>query len=162
MKDLLDKISSYNLFNYLFPGIIFVIALNNFTKYNLVQVDLLHGVFFYYFVGLIISRIGSLFVEPILKYFSLLKFAEYKKFVRASKEDDTLVILSEANNMYRTISTMFIVLIICNLYQELEEKIIFFSIYRTIIIIILLLIIFLFSYIKQSNYIIKRINVNGD
>ena len=37
MKEIIDKISSYNLFNYLFPGIIFVIILREITKYDLVQ-----------------------------------------------------------------------------------------------------------------------------
>ena len=38
MKDLLDKLSSYNIFNYLFPGIIFVVHskqwFGNFSRFG--------------------------------------------------------------------------------------------------------------------------------
>ena len=67
MKELLDKLSSYNIFNYLLPGILFSVLASKTTELNLIQIDIILGVFVYYFIGLIISRIGSLIIEPILK-----------------------------------------------------------------------------------------------
>ena len=84
-KEILDKLSSYNLFNYLLPGIIFVVVASNVTHYDFIQDDIVIGVFLYYFIGLVISRFGSLVIEPILKHFSFIQFADYKDFIAASK-----------------------------------------------------------------------------
>ena len=66
MSEILDKLSSYNIFNYLLPGTLFAVAGDAFTSYSFVQKDVLVAVFAYYFMGLVISRIGSLMIEPFL------------------------------------------------------------------------------------------------
>ncbi len=160
MKDLIEKLSTYNLFNYLFPGIVFAVILNATTQYSLLQENLILGFFVYYFVGLIISRFGSLVIEPLLKKLSFLKFSNYNDFVAASKKDGKIELLSEVNNMYRTICSLLILLIVLKLYEQIE---IHFSILRdwdAYILILLLLSMFLFSYKKQTNYITKRIKAN--
>lgn len=160
MKDLLDKISAYNLFNYLLPGILFVCISKYFTDYNFTQENNLIGAFLYYFIGMVVSRFGSLFVEPILKKISFLKFSDYKSFVAASKKDDKIELFSEINNTYRTIIAMFILLLLLKSYNYFE---ILWSIsgkVSTFIAVILILVMFLFSYRKQTNYIRKRIDTN--
>lgn len=158
MKELLDKISSYNLFNYLFPGVLFVIMSKEFTNYNFVQQNEILGVFLYYFIGMIISRVGSLIIEPILKKTSFIKFSDYKNFISASKKDEKIELFSEINNTYRTIIAMMFLLIILKGYNYLET---FWNISKTatsFMGMILLLVMFLFSYNKQTNYITKRID----
>ena len=76
MKDLLDKLSSYNIFNYLLPGVVFVAISKSLTIYNFVQQDIVVGVFLYYFIGLVISRIGSIVIEPMLKWIRFVKFSD--------------------------------------------------------------------------------------
>lgn len=66
-RNVIEKISSYNLFNNFFPGIIFYYMVKEFTRFSLADGELLENLFIYYFVGMIISRIGSMFVEKILK-----------------------------------------------------------------------------------------------
>jgi hypothetical protein len=56
MKEFITKISSYNIFNNLLPGILFVFLLNKITIYNLLQDDLVVGFFLYYFIGITISN----------------------------------------------------------------------------------------------------------
>lgn len=160
MKEILSKLSSYNLFNYLLPGIIFVIILDEVTHYSLIQQNIVIGMFLYYFIGLIVSRFGSLFIEPILKYFRFLQFADYKEFVKASKKDDKLELLLEVNNTYRTLCSLFILLLLLKLYEKLEALAPFLREMNSIILTILLLIIFLFSYRKQTKYISCRIKAN--
>ena len=109
METLLGKLSSYNIFNYLFPGIIFVIIAENLTRFTFIQKDVFLGLFLYYFIGLVISRIGSLVIEPILR--RLVKFANYGDFIAASKIDNKIELLSENNNMYRTLCSLFLLLI---------------------------------------------------
>ena len=70
------------------------------------RADTLVAVFAYYFMGLVISRIGSLMIEPTLKKVGFLKSADYSKFVLASKTDNKLDVLSETNNMYRTLCAL--------------------------------------------------------
>lgn len=160
MEKLLDKIGSYNLFNYLLPGIIFSILLEKTTSYTITQKDVIVQAFFAYFIGLIISRISSLFVEPILKKLNFVKFSDYKDFILASKDDPKIELLSEANNMYRVFISLFFVLILINIY-ELVAKLIFPSLtnYTLHLVIIILFVIFVFSYRKQTNYIIQRVEI---
>ena len=160
MKEILEKLSSYNIFNYLFPGVVYVLLLSKYTNYNIVQNDILLGAFLYYFIGLIISRIGSLFIEPFLKYIKFIVFTDYNKFVTVSKIDSMLTTLSEVNNMYRTITAMFIILLCSKLYEKVEIYFSFIHNWRYEILIFSLFILFLFSYKKQTNYITKRINAN--
>ncbi len=160
MKEILNKLSSYNLFNYLLPGIIFVALASKITHYSFIQQDIIIGAFLYYFIGLIISRFGSLVIEPLLKRFSFLQFVDYKDFVSASKKDEKLELLSEVNNTYRTLSSLFILLFLLKLYENIEGRYYFLKEWGAIILMVLLLIMFLLSYRKQTSYITKRIKAS--
>jgi len=160
MKDILSKLSSYNLFNYLFPGILFVIVAGKVTHYSLIQQDVVIGVFLYYFIGLAVSRFGSLVIEPLLRRVSFLYFADYRDFVAASKKDEKLDLLSEVNNTYRTLCSLFTLLLLLKLYEVIETKLPFLAEWNVLVLLVLLLIMFLLSYRKQTGYIAKRIDVN--
>lgn len=160
MKDILSKLSSYNLFNYLLPGIIFVILCERFTRYTFIQPDIIIGVFLYYFIGLVISRFGSLVIEPVLRRVSFLKFADYKDFVVASKADGKLEVLSEVNNTYRTLCSLFVLLVLLKVYELIEIKFAELKEWSGAVLVVLLLIMFLFSYRKQTAYITKRVKAN--
>ena len=112
MEKLLEKLSSYNIFNYLFPGMIFCILLEKTTSYSIIQENIVIDVFLAYFIGLLISRISSLIIEPLLKKVKFVKFAEYKDFVLASENDSKIELLSESNNMYRVFISLFFLLLI--------------------------------------------------
>ena len=157
MKDIIDKISSYNIFNYLFPGILFCILSKEVTGYDFIFSDIILGVFCYYFIGLVISRIGSLVIEPILKKIKFVVFSHYTDFIDASKSDPKIELLSETNNMYRTIVSLILILIILRLYSILEINFPIFITIRWVFIALLLLALFLFSYKKQTKYIFDRV-----
>lgn len=161
LKELLSKLSSYNLFNYLLPGVIFVAAASKVTRYSFIQGDVVIGLFLYYFIGLVISRFGSIVIEPILRGVSFLKFADYNDFVAASKKDEKIEVLSEANNTYRTLCSLFILLLLLKGYERIEDRFVFLKDYGGMIVVALLLVMFLFAYRKQTLYIIKRIKANG-
>ena len=161
MKELLDKISSYNVFNYLFPGILFAVISKEFTAYSFLQDNLIIGAFVYYFIGLVISRFGSLVIEPLLRKLSFLKFANYKDFVSASKKDSKIEVLLEINNMYRTLISMFVLIFLLKLYELIESSAPILKDWSTYILLALLLVMCLFSYRKQTSYITKRIKLNG-
>jgi len=160
MNDLLNKLSSYNLFNYLLPGVLYVVFISKLTDINLIQKDLLIGGFLYYFIGLIISRIGSILLEPLLKSISFVKFSKYKDFVKASQNDSKIEILSETNNMYRTLISLFISIGLTVLYYFLATQYPILEEWSIHILILLIFIMFLFSYQKQTKYITNRIKSN--
>ena len=160
MKDLLDKITSYNLFNYLLPGIVFVCLAKWFLNIDLVQEKDLIGAFLYYFIGMVISRVGSIFIEPFLKYIKFIKMSEYVDFISASKTDAKIEILSEANNTYRTIAAMLFVLIFLKLFYFIQSYFVVPNWLNSVLLTTLLLAIFLYSYQKQTAYITKRITAH--
>ena len=160
MKDIIDKITSYNIFNYLFPGVLFVIISKRLTDYDFVQDDNILGAFLYYFIGMVISRIGSVIIEPILKKVKFLKFREYNKYVIASKKDSKIELLSEVNNTYRTLNSMIISILCLKIYKSIETKFSLDNSVSLVTLTILIFILFIFSYRKQTNYITKRIDAN--
>lgn len=162
MKDLLDKLSSYNIFNNLLPGIIFVVCAEVFLQRSFIQDDIVVGIFLYYFIGLVISRIGSLIIEPLLKKISFLKFANYKDFIIASKTDSKLEVLSKVNNMYRTFVALFTTLLIVRLYEEVESVWPVLQQATPFIAIVVITILFLVSYRKQTSYVTKRIEASKE
>lgn len=157
MEKLLEKLTSYNLFNYLLPGVIFSILLEKTTNYSIIQENIVAEAFLAYFIGLLISRISSLIIEPILKKVKFVKFADYKDFVLASENDNKIELLSESNNMYRVFISLFVVLIIVNIYEQLLQQIL--GEYTNFVVTVLLLLLFLFSYRKQTNYITQRVEI---
>jgi hypothetical protein len=162
LKDLISKLSSYNLFTNLLPGILFVALLKEFTSFNLIFDPLFLGLFLYYFIGIVINRIGSLVVEPILIKIKFLTFIDYPKFVKASKMDAKIEILSENNNMCRSLVALCITLLLAIGYEWLMNKCTFIHTHSNVILIVSLFVIFLFSYRKQTKYVVKRCNANLD
>lgn len=159
MKDFLQKLSSYNIFNYLLPGILFVGIAEKLTSYSFIHDNLLIGLFLYYFFGLIISRIGSLIVEPFLKRVKFVRFADYQDFVEASKSDPKIGLFSEQNNMYRTLCSLFIVLILFIGYDKIKHILPWSVDTSSFIFLVLLLVLLLLSYKKQTRYVVQRIEI---
>lgn len=157
MQDFLDKVTSYNLFNNLLPGVIFLTFINELLHIDLFGDNLAKAFFISYFAGLIIGRVGSLIIEPILKKIGFIKFGSYESFVEASKKDPKIEILSEANNIYRVIIATFVLILVAIGYEKLANECVWFYEHRLIIFSIAVLLLFLFSYRKQTAYINKRV-----
>lgn len=163
MTDLISKLSSYDLFNNLFPGVIFAVISEKITSYSFLQKDIVMGFFVYYFIGLVISRFGSLAIEPALKKIEFLKFVDYKDFVSASKNDEKIELLSEKNNSYRAMSSMFALLLILKICEWIVSLCPILKEYGSVILVFFLFIASLFSYRKQTEYVVKRVNLRkGD
>lgn len=178
LKNITEKISSYNILNNLFPGIVFCHIVDQSTRFSFVHDNILENLFIYYFVGMIISRIGSIFVEKWLRTIKiknkktknkepLLKFAPYDKYVDASENNTFIKTLSETNNTYRTIIAMVILILGVKLYDwfiydviqllgEMGNNIVF------VIICLVTIILFIYSYKKQTDYIRSRVEKYND
>lgn len=157
MNALLEKISSYNIFNYLFPGVVFAVVADTLTTFSFIQEDIILGLFLYYFIGLVISRLGSIIIEPFLKRINFLQYTDYTNFIDASKTDNKIELFSEINNMYRTLSSLFLLLIIIRIYEEVARVLPVIVKWNIEILTVGLFILFALSYRKQTQYIKKRI-----
>jgi hypothetical protein len=160
VKDLLDKLSSYNIFNYLLPGVIFAAMGQHIGNIPLLHSDMIVSAFLCYFYGLIISRIGSLAIEPSLKWLRVVKYAPYNEYVTASQIDPKLEILSEQNNSYRTLIALVLVLLMAGGIDALRRYFGHTWYPYAYVAILLLGILFILAYRKQSEYITKRIGVH--
>ena len=83
MEKIIEKMDSYNIFNYLLPGAIFDYMFEILFHMKLVQGNIVENLFVYYFLGMILSRIGSIIIEPICKKIKWVKFADYGDFIKA-------------------------------------------------------------------------------
>ena len=158
MKDLLDRLTSYNFFNNLLPGALFAVMATRYTSVTLTSKDLLLAFFIYYFIGLVISRIGSLIIEPVLLKINLVKYSDYSDYLKASKEDQKIETLLEVNNTYRTIIAMFFSLALFKGFDVLAAKFSMLALFGPYILGLFMMILFIWSFKKQSNYINKRVD----
>jgi len=115
------------------------------------------NIFIYYFSGMVISRIGSLVIEPICKKTRLVTYAPKEEYVAATQKDNLIGTLLEACNLYRTCAGLCLALILSKIYYHIKIHFIISSDVSWWILIIILLILFVFSYSKQSNHIYSRV-----
>lgn len=158
MEMLLEYLRRYDIWNNLFPGMIFIYSYNIFWKvYDWSQIPIVYIFFMAYFVGMVISRIGSICIEPLLKKLKFIIFVDYKFYLTAIECDNTIIELNTVNNVYRTILTGLIIFLLVFIKKEINDICMFIS-SETVICNLFLIVLFLFSYRKQTVYINKRIS----
>lgn len=161
MDKIIDKLSSYNILNYLFPGAVFCVITDRYFSIPLLQESIINGLFLYYFIGLTISRFGSIVIEPLLKKLGIIKYSDYSDFVKASKADPKIETLSESNNMYRTMLSALVALCVVIISNRLASGHPDFAIYIKYALLPSLIVLFGLSYKKQTEYITKRVSANN-
>ena len=161
MDKILEKISSYNILNNLIPGTIFVWLCDLFDIFSISEQAIIEKIFIYYFCGIVVGRVGSLFVESIIKLFYRKKgfHAPYAQYVEACYYDNKIEELNAVSNMYRTFISVVLCLLVAKVYVILKDKIVFLQDANGFIILGFLFILFLLSYMKQVKYIKSRISV---
>ena len=158
LAQIVEKISSYNIVNNLYPGILFVYVLKIMFGTNLLSNNWFENLSIFYFVGMVLSRIGSIVIEPVMKKIKIIKYAPYQDYVEASSIDT----LSETNNTYRTLLSTFICAFVYKLGASINEvclknKITFLQENKDWILLTVLILLFVFSYVKQTSYVRKRV-----
>ena len=158
MDKFLNKLSEYHFIQSLVPGMIFTYCSKSFYEVNFLTDKPVYDFIVILIVGLIISRIGSVIVEPLLRKVKILNFCKYTDYIEASQKDSIIRNLSETNNLYRVIIATFLVLLVEKLYLFFSKKFIWLNDWTYLIISFLLIVLFIFSYRKQTNYIKQRVN----
>jgi Na+-transporting methylmalonyl-CoA/oxaloacetate decarboxylase gamma subunit len=158
MDQLLSKLESYRIFNYLFPGSIFIFACEVFGIYKFNVENLIVLAFVAYFLGMTISRVGSLILEKPLEYIGFIKKSSYDQFITAEKEDEKISKLVEEANTYRTIVATALMIGLASLAKSLLENGMITIRTLNIGIVVAVLSIYIFAYRKQVKYVVKRVN----
>ena len=127
------------------------------TSFSLIQRSWIVGIVLYYFIGLVISRVESLIVKPVLERIGFVKEAPYADYVEASESDSRIGILSAQNNLFRTLCAMVMML----MGLKIGEKVIGIlpwgaDVYDSIFLVGLFM-LFLFSYRKQAQDVVRRV-----
>jgi hypothetical protein len=157
MNELLSKLSSYNIFNYLVPGALFVIGAKKLGIADLTDPDLATNLLTFYVLGMIISRLGSLVIEPVMKKMKLIVYSPYADFVLASQKDLKIETLVEVSNTYRTLGSAFLLLLAGYVLAGLPAGDTLPLGWKTILMLVGLAVMFLASYCKQNEYVRKRV-----
>lgn len=171
-KSMLEKVSSYNILNNFLPGIIFCYMVKFFTGYELDTGSNWENIFIYYFWGLIISRVGSIVIESLLLKITIknkrsrlkekyIKRAPYEEYSRVSEKQSFIKILNETNNVYRTMISVFMCVLVIKLYEVISTYIYKFvgeiGLIEDILFLLGGMLLFIMSYKKQTDYIRERI-----
>ena len=157
MESFLNKLEEYNILNYLLPGIVFTWLAKKYIGIDASPENIFEMLFIYYFIGSVISRLGSLLLEKILIKIKYIKYADYEDYIEATKKDKLIEKLLISSNTYRTFCAGFISLLALKLLKIIID---YFKISTNIFYAILLMlgaIIYCFSYKKQTQYITRRV-----
>jgi len=157
LDKIIEKISSFNIFTNLLPGAIFCFLLNRFSSLSLPNGKNVYDYLVFYFVGVVISRVGSIVIEPIFKRLKIVKYAPLNKYIKAEKEDSKIQVLLETNNFYRSMISMLFLFGLALFYNYVES---IWSIAPVIVLPLLaisLIVLFALSYRKQTSFIYNRV-----
>lgn len=118
-----------------------------------------------YFSGMISSRVSSLVIEPFCKWAKFIRREPYERFLNAEKLDKTgkLISMSKVCGIYCTMSAVCLIIIVVASIKLLDNICVWKEQIHTIIASLACFILFLCSYSKQNNYLVKRIKYyNGN
>ena len=158
MDKIFDKLNSYNILNNIIPGSMFCYLLQYVCGIDLLRNSVVENLFIYYFVGMVMSRFGSLILEPIVIKLKIVNYAHHSDYIVASQKDKKIDLLLETNNLYRTIAMSGLLIILIKIYTILGYRISFLPDATPYLIGVILFVLFLLSFRKQTGYIRKRVN----
>lgn len=160
MEKFIDKISSFHLLTNLVPGTVFCILVRRFTCFTVPTGTSIADYITFYFIGVVISRFGSILIAPLYKKLKIVEYVPYSQFLTAEKKDKKITEFSEANNLYRALLSSAVLFSIIYFYDILRSKFPFLSTIKVPVLCIALIVLFTLSYKKQTTIVRKRVEHN--
>ena len=161
MENFLNKLENYNILNYILPAVVFDVSCRYYIKVELIPTDnIFISIFIYYFLGLVISRIGSLIIKPLLWKLKVLNkkdSSECTDFYKAEEQDSKIKVLFADYNIYRNFIATFFLLLVFKFAYEVKNCLNINSTVIFTVSFILLFVLFIMSYKQQLTYIHRRI-----
>lgn len=160
MNELINKLSSYDIFTNLVPGSAVLLSMDQIGLTRSSDLDVVPQVLLYYLVGMIISRFSSIVVEPVLKAIGIVKYSEYADYVFACKADPKIERIVESSNMYRSMIGASIVVCMIAIFATLPHHT---APYTNRCLWIAgsasLVTLFIISFAKQASFISQRVEI---
>lgn len=183
LNSIMEMIGAYEILNNVIPGAVYLTLVEKCTTFHFTNGNFIIDVIVYYFIGLLIGRIGSAIIKRPSKKRESFKTAvghriesllwgkrdsekcsedNYDDYVVAEKEDVKVSRLSLIADMYRTLTSVSICVIVTIFLDIIKVNTILLSLswVKTIIVIICCItmaLIFRSAYVKQSYYIRSRV-----
>lgn len=164
MEYLIKKLDGYDIIVNLLPGTFFGLMMNFLLNIEIPEKNIFKEIIIYYFIGLIINRVGSIIVKPILKKVKFIKEAPYPEYIKAEKCDEKVRTLSNVNNYFRTLLTSCLLLPVVWILHKLMLHWLWFSLNWKGCLIVFLIVLFSVAFRKQTDYVrlrVKNINVQN-
>lgn len=155
---LLEKISSYQVLNYLIPGSIMCVLLKWVAGIDLLSFSTIENVIICYFLGMVNGRIASLVLFPLLNNVGVVKEAPYEQYVEAEKVDSKVQVLSDVNVLFRSLANAMLLILLAYGLEKIIGRCMWLMNNINWLTIIGLFVLFLFSIKKQTEFVTKRIN----
>lgn len=109
LKSLSDKLSAYQLFNFIYPGAVYLGILHFYGM----SLGILNEIWWFlltsYFLGMTISRFGSIVIESICLKFKWIEKYDIKKYAKCLNDDSFTGILLELT----TFTELFVLWELC-------------------------------------------------
>ena len=119
MDKFLDIISRYHFLNFLIPGVIFLLLLNKLGIYSFNMDNIVVLLFGGYFAGMVLSRIGSVVIEPWFQKWRIVKYIPYCDFLKAEPKDTKISSILTDNNMYQYFFDSYLTFLLLIMFQVL-------------------------------------------
>ena len=162
MDKLIEKVSEYNILNYLIPGVLFLCFIDALEIHDINEKNIYLMLFGGYFAGMVLSRLGSIIIEPFFICCRIVVYAPYPDYLKAESKDSKLHNLVTENNMYRTFVALFFVLLLLHVVNMIPSVCCFLhSMNVAFPLLLVLLVIFMLAFRKQTSYIRKRVDKNN-
>ena len=84
LNNVIEKISSYEIFNNIIPGVIYSVFTEKLTDFHITTENVFMNIVLLYFIGLVIGRIGSISSDFIGWCFGKLGWKSFLNFAQKS------------------------------------------------------------------------------
>ena len=101
-------------------------------------------------------------MKPVLERIGFVKEAPYEDYVEASASDSRIGILSAQNTMFRTLCAMCIMLMGLKIGEKVMGILPWGADVYDFIVLVSLFMLFLFSYRKQAQDVVRRVRYVGE
>ena len=157
MDKILQALNQYDVVTCIIPGLVFCQLTDWMYCTKFMGTDAFNLLVTSYIFGLIISRIGSIIIEPFCEKVGIIHKAPYSEWVQAKKQDDEIDTITTKSTVYRSLSALIffqMILYICWLF-ELQH--IIFTRCGIFMLCLAAMGFIFFAYRKQVSYVHKRV-----
>ena len=158
MDKIFESLNHYDIVTCLIPGIVFCQLIDWLYGTKFIEENTITLMIISYVFGIIVSRIGSIIIEPLCKVSKIIVMADYEQWRKAASQCEEVKTLTTKSTVYRSWVALMLIQIILLLIFPLSDFAsnigkcyLFFGQFIVLILLIL-------SYRKQIDYVCKRVN----